>query len=83
LRKRRGAEEAAAAVAAGRRVWLKTLYVLFFIEIGTRRVHLTAATANPDTASVAQQARNLSFSSEDREPVRSLIETKTPICQLL
>lgn len=57
-------------------VWLKTLYVLFFIEIGTRRVHLTAATTNPDTAWVAQQARNLSFSSEDREPVRFLIRDR-------
>jgi putative transposase len=50
--------------------WLKTLYVLLFIEIGTRRVRLTAATTNPDTAWVAQQARNLSFSWQDREPVR-------------
>ncbi len=57
-------------------VWLKTLYVLFFIEIGTRRVHLTAATTNPDTAWVAQQARNLTFSSEGREPVRFLIRDR-------
>jgi hypothetical protein len=29
-------------------VWLKTLYVLFFIEVGSRRVHLGGCTASPD-----------------------------------
>jgi len=28
-------------------VFLRTLYVLFFIEVGTRRLHITAATRNP------------------------------------
>jgi putative transposase len=35
--------------------------VLFFIELGSRRVHLVGCTTNPSGAWVTQQARNLSF----------------------
>jgi putative transposase len=57
--------------------FLKTLYVLFFIEIGSRRLHVTTATANPNGTFVTQQARNLSFTLDERaEPVRFLIHDR-------
>jgi len=40
-------------------VFLKTLCVLFFIELSTRRVHVAGTTSRPDSAWVTQQARNL------------------------
>jgi putative transposase len=35
------------------------LYVLVFLSLATRRVELVACTANPDTAWMLQQARNV------------------------
>ena len=40
---------------------LRRFYVLFFIELGSRRVQLAGCTTNPSGAWVAQQARNLGF----------------------
>jgi putative transposase len=58
-------------------VLLKTLDVLFFIEVGSRRVHITAATSHPDSAFVTQQARNLCYALDEREePVRFLIRDR-------
>src|SRR5918994_201502 len=39
-------------------VWLRTLYVLFWIEHGSRRVRLAGVTANPHRPWVTQQARD-------------------------
>jgi putative transposase len=44
-------------------VTLRRLYVLFFIELGSRRVHLGGCTLNPSGTWVVQQARNLGFTN--------------------
>jgi putative transposase len=41
------------------------LYVLFFIEHGTRRVHVAGCTAHPNTTWIAQQARQMCWAKGD------------------
>ncbi len=44
---------------------LKTIYVLFFVELGTRRVHLAGCTARPTAEWMTQQARQVSWQLRD------------------
>jgi putative transposase len=57
--------------------WLKRIYVLFFISLERRRIEFVACTPNPTGAWVAQQARNLLMTLDDRQqPLRFLIHDR-------
>jgi putative transposase len=47
---------------------LQTLYVLFFIEHGTRQVYFAGCTAHPNQNWVTQQARHMTWELEERDP---------------
>ena len=55
-------------------VRLQTLFVLFFIELQTRRVFVAGGTEHPSTPWVTQQARNLAWplDEEGRRPTRPI-----------
>jgi hypothetical protein len=55
-------------------VWLQTIYVLFFIEFGSRQVRIAGITANPNEIWITQQARQLVWEIQDQDrPLRFLI----------
>ena len=88
--RRRGARPDVAAIPAraGRRivavdflhvdtVLLKRLYVLVFIEHGTRRMHLGGVTEHPTGEWTVQQARNLALALGERfEDIRFLLRDR-------
>ena len=47
-------------------VWLQTIYVLFFIELGSRRIHFAGVTSNPNPTWITQQARQWVWDLHDR-----------------
>ena len=47
-------------------LFCKRFYVLFFIELASRRVHLARITTNPDGPWVTQPARNLLIALHDQ-----------------
>ena len=58
-------------------MFLQRLYVLFFIELGSRCVHLAGCTPNPSAPWVVQHARQLTWTLADRsEPIRFLIRDR-------
>ncbi len=57
--------------------WLRTVYVLFFIELHTRRVYLAGCTSEPTSAWVTQQARQVLWDLQARPvAVRYLIHDR-------
>jgi putative transposase len=58
-------------------LFLQTLYVLFVIELGTRRVHFAGCTAHPTATWVTQQARQFIWTVEEyNPPLRFLIHDR-------
>ena len=58
-------------------IWLQRLYVLFFIELGSRRVHVAGCTLNPRAPWVVQQARQLLWTLAERsDPMTLLIRDR-------
>jgi putative transposase len=58
-------------------LFLQTIYVLFFIEVGSRRLHFAGCTTNPDENWVSQQARQIVWNLETRTPsLRFLIHDR-------
>ena len=48
--------------------FLQTLYVFFFIELGSRRVHFAGCTEHPNSAWVNQQARQVVWDLQGHTP---------------
>jgi putative transposase len=58
-------------------LWLQRLYVLVFIELGSRRVHLAGCTPHPSAPWVMQRAREVTWTFADRsERLRFLIRDR-------
>lgn len=58
-------------------VFLRTVYVLFFLEPGSRRVHIAGCTAHPTAARASQQARQFGwYLQEQASPVLFLVRDR-------
>jgi len=61
-------------------IWLRRLYVLFFIEVASRRVHFADCTVHPDGEWTTQQARQVTWRLAGRaDTMRVLIRDREQI----
>jgi putative transposase len=60
-------------------VWLKTLYVFFFIELGSRRLHFAGCTPHPTAEWATQQARQLTWTLQDEHDEHDGKDEQLPI----
>lgn len=63
---------------------LQTIYILFFIEIGTRKIHIAGFTAHPTGQWLSQQARQVLWKLEDdQHDIQYLIHDRdTKFCRV-
>lgn len=84
---RRHAETLWACDFFSKKVWTKgglvDVFVLFFIHVGSRRVHIAGVTTNPDEAWVVQQARNMSmvFAEQAKSPTHLIMDMDRIFCR--
>jgi putative transposase len=58
-------------------LFLQTIYVFFFIEVGSRQAYFAGCTTNPSGTWVTQQARQLFWQVDDRaQPLRFLLHDR-------
>jgi putative transposase len=58
-------------------IWLRRIYVLAFLSLGSRRIEYVACTGKPNTAWMLQQTRNLLMELDDRDqPTRFLLHDR-------
>jgi hypothetical protein len=48
-------------------IWLQTIYVLFFIELGSRRLYIAGISPNPNEIWITQQARQLIWELQEND----------------
>ena len=57
-------------------IFLRRIYVLFFISLAIRRIEYVACSSNPDGRWAVQQARNVAMQLEGEPPFRFLIHDR-------
>jgi putative transposase len=54
-------------------IWLKTIYVLLLIELGTRKIHVSGCMTNPATTWITQQADQLDWELKEKDREKAFL----------